>query len=204
MPETTASPQPSADVELEKELEELRWFTNPGLHPWWVVLLWGILAVIIGIMFLASPGITTLVFATFLGAYWLVSGIFSLISLAFDRSHMGWKIFLAVLNLIAGLIILCYPLVSTIFLLLFFVVFIGVWALFIGGAHLYHAFTFKDAGNGILGIISIIFGLLLLLYPLVSAALVPFIAGIFAIVIGIIAMVASFKVKGTPSPQATA
>ncbi|MGA8378837.1 MAG: DUF308 domain-containing protein, partial [Methanoregula sp.] len=129
MPETTASPQPSADVELEKELEELRWFTNPGLHPWWVVLLWGILAVIIGIMFLASPGITTLVFATFLGAYWLVSGIFSLISLAFDRSHMGWKIFLAVLNLIAGLIILCYPLVSTIFLLLFFVVFIGVWAL---------------------------------------------------------------------------
>lgn len=88
MTETTASSQPSADVQM-------CWFSATGLFPWWVILLWGILAFIIGVMFLASPGITTLVFVTFLGAYWLVSGIFSLISLAIDRTDMGWKIFLA-------------------------------------------------------------------------------------------------------------
>lgn len=166
-----------------------------GFHPWWILLLWGILSLIIGIMFLASPGITTLVFVTFLGAYWLVGGIFSLASLAVDRTGMGWKIFLAVLNLIAGIIILAYPLYSTIFLLAFFVIIIGVWACFIGGSHLYLAFSQKDAGNGVLGFISLLFGILLLIFPLVSAALVPFVAGIFAIVVGLVAIVASFGAK---------
>ncbi|MGA2105955.1 HdeD family acid-resistance protein [Methanoregula sp.] len=188
MTETTASSQPSADVQM-------CWFSATGLFPWWVILLWGILAFIIGVMFLASPGITTLVFVTFLGAYWLVSGIFSLISLAIDRTDMGWKIFLAVLNLIAGIIILCYPLYSTIFLLAFLIIFIGFWACFTGFVHLFHAFTRKDAGNGIIGLISIIFGLLLLVFPLFSAALLPFVAGVLAIVVGIVAIVASFQVK---------
>ena len=30
-----------------------------GLFPWWVLLLWGILAIVLGFMFLSSPGITT-------------------------------------------------------------------------------------------------------------------------------------------------
>lgn len=167
------------------------------LHPWWLLLLWGLLSLVIGIMFLASPGITTVVFITFLGAYWLVSGIFSLASLAVDRTDMGWKILLAILNLIAGIIILAYPLYSTVLLLMFLVILVGVWACITGGAHLYMAFSKKDAGNGVLGIISLLFGLLLLIFPLISAVLVPFIAGIFAIVVGFAAIVASYGAKKT-------
>jgi len=180
------------------------WSSYSWHHPWWILLLWGLLSVIIGILFLVLPGITTLVFVTFLGAYWLVGGIFSLAGLAFDRTNCGWKIFLAIINLIAGILVLLYPLYSTLLLLLFFVVFIGVWACFIGCVHLYHAFTFKDAGNGILGIISIIFGILLLLFPVISAALVPLVAGILAVVIGIIAMGTSFKLKGSLSAAVAA
>jgi len=196
MTEATTFPQPSED-------EQMCWFNSHGLFPWWVILLWGILAFLIGVMFLASPGITTLVFVTFLGAYWLVSGIFALISLAIDRTDMGWKIFLAVLNLIAGIIILSYPLYSTVFLLAFLVIFIGFWACFTGFVHLFHAFTRKDAGNGIIGIISIIFGILLLVFPLLSAALLPFVAGIFALLIGIVAIFAALQVKkGIPAAAA--
>jgi uncharacterized membrane protein HdeD (DUF308 family) len=155
-------------------------------------------------MFLASPGITTIIFITFLGAYWFVGGLFSLASLAIDRTNMGWKILFAILNLIAGIIILAYPLYSTFLLLTFVIILIGVWACITGGVHLYHAYTQKDAGNGILGIISLVFGLLLLAFPLISAALLPFIAGIFAIVIGIAAIVTSFAAKkavpATPAP----
>jgi uncharacterized membrane protein HdeD (DUF308 family) len=180
------------------------WNSYSWHHPWWILLLWGLLSVIIGILFLVLPSITTLVFVTVLGAYWLVGGIFSLAGLAFDRTNWGWKIFLAIINLIAGILVLLYPLYSTLLLLLFLVVFLGIWALFVGCAHLYHAFTFQDAGNGILGIISIIFGILLLLFPVISAALVPFVAGIFAVVIGIIAMVTSFKLKGSLSAAVVA
>ncbi|MFA5254581.1 MAG: DUF308 domain-containing protein [Methanoregula sp.] len=166
-----------------------------GLYPWWVILIWGLLALLIGIMFLASPGITTLVFITFLGAYWLVGGIFSIVSLAVDKTNMGWKIFLAILSIIAGIIILAYPLYSTFFLLSFFIILVGVWACITGGAHMYQAFTTKDAGSGVLGILSFIFGILLLIFPLLSAVLLPFVAGVFAIVLGFAAIVTSFAAK---------
>jgi uncharacterized membrane protein HdeD (DUF308 family) len=166
-----------------------------SLLPWWLVLLWGLLSLIIGIMFLTTPGITTLIMITFLGAYWLVGGFFTLGSLAVDKSNMGWKIFLAIVNILAGLVILLYPFYSTLFLLSFFAIFIGFWGVFIGAAHLFQAFKTKDGGNGIIGFISIIFGLIILIYPLLAAELIPLIVGVFAVVCGIGAVIASFQVK---------
>ena len=116
-----------------------QFLTAPGIFPWWLLLLWGILALLISCMFLITPGMTTVLLITFMGAYWLVGGLFAIGSLAVDRSHMGWKIFLAVINILAGILILLYPLYSTIFVLSFFVIFIGVWAIVIGVSHLYHA-----------------------------------------------------------------
>ncbi len=165
------------------------------LFPWWLLLVWGILAVLIGAMFLITPGLTTVLLVTFMGAYWLVGGILAFASLAVDRTHMGWKIFLGVINILAGIIILAYPLYSAIFALSFLVIFIGFWALFVGVSHLYHAWTAKDAGNGVLGVISVIFGFLLLLNPFLAAALLPFVAGGFAVVMGIVSIGVSFTAK---------
>ena len=168
---------------------------NSGLFPWWLLLLWGILALIVGIMFFVTPGMTTVLFIMFLGAYWLVGGLFTLGSLAVDRTSIGWKIFLAAINIIAGILILVYPLLSTLILLSFFVIFLGFWAIFMGCVHLYQAYGARDAGMAVLGILSLIFGILLLVFPLVSAALLPFIAGAFMVVFGISAIVLSVTVK---------
>jgi uncharacterized membrane protein HdeD (DUF308 family) len=132
---------------------------------------------------------------TFMGAFWLVGGLFSLGSLFIDKTNMGWKIFLAAINIIAGALIMIYPLYSTIFILSFFIIFIGFFACFIGGSHLFMAFKNKDAGNGVLGIISLIFGVIILTFPLFTAAMLPFIAGGFCIVSGISAIIASFMAK---------
>ena len=166
-----------------------------SLLPWWVVLLWGLLSLIIGIMFLTTPGITTIIMITFMGAYWLVGGFFTLGSLAVDKTNMGWKIFLSIVNILAGLVILLYPLYSTVFILSFFAIFIGFWGVFIGAAHLFQAFKTKDGGNGVLGVISMIFGIVILIYPFIAAELIPFIVGIVAIVSGIAAVIAAFQVK---------
>ena len=115
------------------------------------MLLWGLLSFIIGIMFLTTPGITTLILITFMGAYWLVGGFFTLGSLFVDKTNMGLKIFLSVVNILAGIIILAYPLYSTVFILAFFAIFIGFWGCFIGAAHLFQAFKTKDAGNACAG-----------------------------------------------------
>ena len=98
-------------------------------------------------------------------------------------------------DMIAGIIVLAYPLYSTFFLLEFFIILVGFWACVTGGVHLYEAFTKKDACTGILGMLSLLFGILLLIFPLISAALLPFVAGIFGIVFGLAAIVSSFAAK---------
>jgi len=170
------------------------------LFPWWLLLVWGILTLLIGCMFLITPAMTTVLLITFMGAYWLVGGIFAIASLAIDKSNRGWKIFLSVINILAGILILCYPFYSTLFVLSFFVIFIGFWACFVGGSHLYHAFTEKDAGNGVLGIISLIFGILLLIHPFIAVELLPFVAGGFAIVMGLCSIYVSFAAKKCQTP----
>jgi uncharacterized membrane protein HdeD (DUF308 family) len=167
----------------------------PGIFPWWLLLVWGILTLLIGCMFLITPGLTVELLITFMGAYWLVGGLFAIGSLVVDRSHMGWKVFLAVINILAGILILLHPLFAAFFALSFLVIFIGFWALFIGVSHLYHAYTMKDAGNGVLGVISMIFGLLLLVNPFIVAALLPYVAGGFAIVFGLVSIYVSFIAK---------
>jgi uncharacterized membrane protein HdeD (DUF308 family) len=180
---------------------ELNLPKNFSLFPWWLLLLWGILTLIVGIMFFAMPAMTTVLFIMFLGAYWLVGGLFTLASLAVDRANAGWKIFLGIVNIIAGILILGYPLFSTLFILSFFIIFLGFWACFMGCVHLYHAYGARDAGTAVLGILSLVFGILLLVFPFVSVMLVPFIAGAFALVLGISAIVVSVTAKKVqPAP----
>ena len=165
------------------------------LFPWWLFLLWGILTLLIGLSFLFTPVITTDLFIMFLGAYWLVGGLFMIGSFMVDRKKMGMKILLAVINIIAGALILLYPLFSAIFALMFFVVFLGFWACFIGAVHLYHGFTAKDAGNGVLGATSLVFGILLLAHPFIMVEILPFVAGGFCIVFGLTTLCLVFVAK---------
>jgi uncharacterized membrane protein HdeD (DUF308 family) len=170
--------------------------TAQQLFPWWLLLLWGLLTLLVGGMFLLNPGQTMVLFIVFLGAWWLVGGLFTILSLFVDRSNMGWKLFLSIINILAGILILAYPLYSTLFVFGFLVIFIGFWACFIGAAHLYHAWTAKDAGTGVLGVISIIFGLLLLINTVAAIVIIPFVFGGFAIVSGIASVYFAFVAKG--------
>jgi uncharacterized membrane protein HdeD (DUF308 family) len=83
---------------------------------------------------------TLLVLITILGAYWFVSGLFALFSLAIDRTNAGYKILFGILGIIAGLAILAYPLYGTIVVISLFVIFVGVWGLVMGFMSLFAAF----------------------------------------------------------------
>jgi uncharacterized membrane protein HdeD (DUF308 family) len=166
-----------------------------NLFPWWLVLLWGVLSLVVGLMFFITPMRTVEFLITVIGAYWFLGGCITLGSLLVDKSRRGWKIFLAAINIFAGLLVLAYPLFSTVFVMAFFIIFIGFWGLFIGSAHIYQAFLLKDAGMGVLGVISLVFGAILLFFPLVGAFFVPMIVGVFALASGISAIIASFNAK---------
>ncbi len=184
------------DLMVEQTVTSQPVATDVGLLPWWLVLLWGIIAVIIGCLFLAYPYYTLLASIIFLGIYWFIGGIFTLFATFMDTTDRGWKILIAIISIIAGLVIMAYPLYSFLLVPAFFIIFAGFWACFVGLVTLYQGFTGKDVGTGVLGIISLIFGILLLVYPYFAAALIPYIFGGFALVGGIAAIVVSFVERG--------
>ena len=168
-----------------------------GSMPWWLVLIWGIMAVIIGFMLITTPVITTISLIMFIGAYWFVGGIFTLVSLINDRRNSGWKIFLSIISILAGAVIMLYPVYSSLLVLEMLVILIGFWGLLIGGTKLYTAIPAKDAGSGILGALSIIFGIILLVYPLAAAFSLPFVVAFFALIAGFSSIFVSFQMKKT-------
>jgi uncharacterized membrane protein HdeD (DUF308 family) len=172
-----------------------------GFYPWWVLLIQGIIALILGIFFLTSPGMTLLVLITFLGAYWFVSGIFTLFSAAGDEANRGMKILLGILGIILGLAILAYPFYSAFIVPFIFIIMVGVWALVIGGIHLYQGLTGGGWGVGLIGLLSVIFAFLILFNPYLATLALPFVLGIFGIIFGFAAIIGAFMVR---SQQKTA
>jgi len=169
---------------------------EPVSFPWWAVLIQGIFSILIGILLLAYPGATTLVIIQFIGIYWLVTGIFSLVGIFIDRTLWGWKLFAGVIGILAGLAIMRHPLWSTFMLPTVMVIFMGVSGLFIGVAGLFGAFKGGGWAAGILGALSILFGLLLLVSPFAAAFALPWVYGILGIAGGFAAIFAAFRQRG--------
>ena len=165
------------------------------LVPWWLVLLQGIASLIIGFFLLTSPGATLIILVQFMGIYWFVSGIFSIVAIFIDSSGWGWKLFSGILGIIAGIIVIQHPFWSAVLIPATVVIIIGVEGLIMGIIGLIQAFQGAGWGAGILGALSILLGLVLIFNPLIGAATLPWVLGIFGIVGGILAIIAAFRLR---------
>ena len=163
--------------------------------PWWLVLIEGILAIIVGVMLLVWPAktFTTLVF--FLGFWWLMDGIFDIVSIFFDRTQWGWKLFMGIIGIIAGIFLIQAPLQGALILAPTYVIILGFMGIFYGIMGLVNAFRGAGWGAGIIGAISIVFGIFLLANIWAASLAVPTVFGIFAIAGGFMAIVLAFRMK---------
>lgn len=163
--------------------------------PWWVVLIEGIAAIILGFLLLINPGSTTVLIIQFLGIYWFIDGIMSIVRIFIDKTAWGWKLFSGIIGILAGMAIIQYPLWAAVLVPTTLVWLFGFFGIIIGISALIQAFQGAGWGAGILGVLSILFGIVLLINPLVGAATLPFIFGFLGIVGGIAALVMAFRLK---------
>jgi uncharacterized membrane protein HdeD (DUF308 family) len=163
--------------------------------PWWLVLIEGIFAVIIGILLLSKPGMTTAVLVQVLGIYWFIAGILNIVSIFVDHTAWGWKLIIGILGIVAGLLIIRHPLWSTLLVPTTIIIVLGIEGLIIGAVNIVRAFRGGGWGMGILGALSIVFGVILLANPKIAALTLPFVLGIFAIVGGILAVIMAFRMR---------
>lgn len=165
------------------------------LVPWWVVLIEGIAAIIIGVLLLVNPRITTTVLIQFLGIYWFIVGIIDIVRIFMDSSMWGWKLFSGIIGILAGIAIIQYPLWSSLLVPTVLVWVFGFFGIIIGVIGLIQAFQGAGWGAGILGILSILFGLLLIFNAFYASLTLPFIFGILGVVGGLAALVMAFRMR---------
>ena len=163
--------------------------------PWWLVLIEGISLIILGLLMLASPGMSTLILIQFVGIYWLVAGIFKIVSIFMDSADWGWKLVGGILGILAGLIVLQHPLWSPLVIGATLIIILGVQGLIIGVVGLVQAFRGAGWGAGILGAVSILIGLLLLFNVGGFTLALPWTIGLLALVGGVLSTIAAFRLR---------
>jgi len=159
----------------------------------------GIVAIVFGLLLLSHPAETSIWVAWLIGIYWFISGIMNLVSLFIDRTQWGWKLVLGLLGIFAGMVVLDAmsktPLLATVGLATIYVFVLGIQGIVFGVVQLIQAFQGGGWGVGILGGLSILFGIFLVKNPLPASLALPWVFAIFAIVGGIAAIVMAVKVK---------
>lgn len=169
-------------------------------RSWWLFLLRGIAAIIFGILALVNPGTTITALVIVFGIYAVVDGIMTIIAAFQMRETVDqwWVVLLeGIAGIAVGIIVLVYPQITAqVFLYL-----IAFWAIFTGIMEIIAAIRLsKEIGNQwslvLAGILSVVLGVLLLVYPSSGAVGLIWAIGIYAILFGILIVYLAFKVRG--------
>jgi uncharacterized membrane protein HdeD (DUF308 family) len=166
---------------------------------WWAVALRGVVALLYGVIALVWPGLTLEILVLFFGAYALVDGVFAIIAAFTNRTgHDRWWVLLleGLVGIAAGIITFLRPGLTT-FVLLYVIAF---WAIVTGVLEIVAAIRLRKEIQGewmlaLSGIVSLIFGVLLLLFPATGALTVAWLIGIYAILFGVMLLSLGLRLR---------
>jgi uncharacterized membrane protein HdeD (DUF308 family) len=164
---------------------------------WWLVLLQGIAAVVIGVLLLTQTGVTLFTVVVFLGVYWLIGGIFDLTSVFLDAHNRGWRLLSGVIGILAGLVVVRNPLWSGVFVGATLAWLLGFAGILIGALDIVRAFGGDGWGTAFVGLLSLILGIIVLANPLATIAVLVYVAAIWAILGGIAAIIGALWLRSS-------
>ena len=174
-------------------------------ESWWAVGLRGILGILFGLICLLTPGLAVEVFVILFAAYMLVDGVFAIVAgikAARNGERWGLLILEGIVDLAAGLVAVLWPAITLVALIWL----IAIWAVVTGALMLAAAFTLNlDHGRWWLalgGIASVIFGILLVIEPLIGAVVLTLWIGAYAIVFGIFLLILAFQLHSKQEERA--
>jgi uncharacterized membrane protein HdeD (DUF308 family) len=186
---------------LSQCIREIAVMTDVALIPqksniWWVFLLQGFAAGIIGLMLVTEPGATIVALTTVLGFYWLITGVLALVQVFVDRSTPWiWSLLTGVVGILAGLFVLRHPLIAALTVPTVLVIILGIQGLVMGVLQIIGGFEGGGIGSFILGAINVLVGILLLGSPVAAALAVPLVFGVLLLIQGAGLIVLAFRVR---------
>jgi uncharacterized membrane protein HdeD (DUF308 family) len=166
----------------------------------WVIALRGVIAIAFGVLAFTQPELTLRVLVTLVGVYLLADGLSLLASYVRgdpDARRAGWSVaVMGILGIVAGVVALVWPNITAIVLL----VIVAVWAILTGAFQVIAAVRLRREIQGELlmaigGIISIAFGLYLLVNPSDGLLSLVSLVGFWAIVFGVTQVALAFRIR---------
>lgn len=168
---------------------------------WWAVALRGVAAIIFGILTFVVPGITLAVLVLLFGGYAIVDGIFNLVAAARGRAgdgdqSRGWLVLEGLVSIAAGIVTFVWPGLTALAL----VYIIAAWAVVTGVLEIVAAVRLRrhidnEWWLALGGVLSIGFGVLLMVAPGVGALALVFWIGAYAIVFGALLVGLAFRLR---------
>lgn len=160
---------------------------SPQRTAWWSILLRGLLAIVFGIIALSKPGAAAGAFIIVFAVYAFADGAVAFVQAVWrGRAGLrwGWYLVEGLASVAAGVIALAYPAAT----LLVIVLLVALRAIVLGLVEIIGAFSFKGFESrwllGFTGVVSVLFGILLLANPLAGGLALIWVVGVYAIVFG--------------------
>ena len=174
-----------------------------GRHWGWL-LAYGILTVAAAIAVLAWPGETLLVPAVLFGFQLIVSGIYRFVAaFSIDGEGGGARVLLAllgVLSVIVGLWAVRHVLLT----LLALTVFLGIFWVVNGFIEIFTALSHRGlperGWTAVMGVLSVLAGLVVLSYPGLSLLGLATVLGVWLAIFGVMEIAAAFRIRRSGHP----
>ena len=158
-------------------------------QAWPVLMARAVLAVALGLVMLTVPGVTLLLVAWAFGIYALVDGAAQVLDAIRRRHRPRWWIalLLGLIGVVAGVIALIWPFPTAVVL----AVLVGCWALVTGVIEIVSAVRQRrerrrTAWLVVAGLLSVVAGVLILIWPVHGAVAVAMLLGVFATAYGVV------------------
>jgi uncharacterized membrane protein HdeD (DUF308 family) len=169
-----------------------------GRHWGWV-LTFGIITLLAGLLTLAWPGRTIVVIAVLFGIQLVVAGIFRFVAaLAADEESGGARALLALLGVLSFIVGL-YALRNVLVTIAALALLLGIYWIVNGAVETFAALSHKGMhGRGwtiFMGLLSVVAGVVVLVYPSISLATLAVVLGFWLLVYGIMEIVLAFRLR---------
>jgi uncharacterized membrane protein HdeD (DUF308 family) len=169
-----------------------------GRHWGWL-LGFGIITLLAAIVVLAWPGATLLVIAVLFGVQLIVAGIFRFVAaFASEDTSGGTRVLMALLGVLS-IIIGLWAVRHVLLTLLALIVLLGIFWVVNGTIELFTALSHRGmpqrGWSAGLGVLSILAGLVVLIYPGESLLTLSIVLGIWLLVYGLMEIAAAFRLR---------
>ena len=167
---------------------------------WWTYAVRGAIAILFGIVALVWPELTVTSLVIVFGAYVLVDGVIEIYHgvTSRDRHDRWWAdILIGLAGIIVGIWAMLFPGLTAIGLMYF----IAAWWLFTGIMEIILAIRLREVitnewSLGLSGLLSVILGVIFLLFPGEGAISLVWVIGAFAIVFGVLLLILAWRLRG--------